>query len=48
MSKVIKGVVALGALSALAGCFLPNPEPEEIVIIEPAPVVVEQPTGKFK
>ncbi|MEL6586728.1 MAG: hypothetical protein AAFY65_10795 [Pseudomonadota bacterium] len=48
MSKVIKSVFAVAALSALGGCFLPDPAPEEIVIVEPAPVVVEQPTGKFK
>lgn len=47
MSKAIKAVVAVAALSALAGCFLPNPEPEEIVIVEPAPVVVEPVSGKY-
>lgn len=47
MSKVIKAVAAIGVLSALSGCFLGNPEPEEVVIIEPAPVVVPAPTGKF-
>ncbi|UWQ16117.1 hypothetical protein [Jannaschia sp. M317] len=47
MSHVLKAVVALAALSALGGCFLGNPEPEEIVIVEPAPVVIEQPTGKY-
>ncbi len=47
MSNVIKSIVALAALSALSGCFLPNPEPEEIVIVEPAPVVVEPVSGKF-
>ncbi|SFI48886.1 hypothetical protein [Jannaschia pohangensis] len=47
MSKVIKAVAALGVLSALSGCFLPDPAPEEIVIVEPAPVVVEPVSGKF-
>ena len=45
MSKVVTAVVMLGALSALAGCFLPNPEPEEIVIVEP--VRAEPVSGKF-
>ncbi|MEM7487710.1 MAG: hypothetical protein AAF390_01160 [Pseudomonadota bacterium] len=45
MSKITKSVTALGGLVALMGCA--NPEPEEVVIVEPAPVVVEQPSGKF-
>ncbi|GIT90542.1 hypothetical protein JANAI62_09970 [Jannaschia pagri] len=47
MSNAVKAVVALAALSVLGGCFLSNPEPEEIVIVEPAPVVVEPVRGKF-
>lgn len=47
MSKIVKTVAGVALLSALAGCFLPNPEPEEIVIVEPAPVVVEPASGKF-
>lgn len=47
MSSIVKFTVALAALSALSGCFLSNPQPEEIVIIEPAPVVVEPVSGKF-
>jgi hypothetical protein len=45
MSKVIKAAVLLGAVSALAGCFLPNPEPEEIIIVEP--VTADPVSGKF-
>lgn len=45
MSKVVKAAVLFGALSALAGCFLPNPQPEEIVIVEP--VQAEPVSGKF-
>ncbi|WP_179381194.1 hypothetical protein [Jannaschia marina] len=47
MSSIAKLTVALAALTALSGCFLSNPEPEEIVIVEPAPVVVEPVSGKF-
>ncbi|SDZ52762.1 hypothetical protein SAMN05444004_11936 [Jannaschia faecimaris] len=47
MSSIVKFSVAVAALSALSGCFLSNPQPEEIVIIEPAPVVVEPVTGKY-
>ncbi|CTQ51330.1 hypothetical protein [Jannaschia donghaensis] len=47
MSSILKLTVAVAALSALSGCFLSNPEPEEIVIVEPAPVVVQPVTGKF-
>ncbi|WP_298430957.1 hypothetical protein [uncultured Jannaschia sp.] len=47
MSNVIKAVVGLAALTALSGCFLSNPEPEEIIIVEPAPVVVEPVSGKY-
>lgn len=45
MSNVLKSFVALAVLGTLAACG--NPEPEEIVIVEPAPVVVEPVSGKF-
>ena len=45
MSSIAKFTAAAAALSALMGCS--NPEPEEIVIIEPAPVVVEPVSGKY-
>jgi hypothetical protein len=45
MSKVIKAVAAIGVLVGLAACD--SPQPEEVVIIEPAPVVAPQPMGKF-
>lgn len=45
MSKVVKAAVIFGAFSALAGCFLPNPEPEEIIIVEP--VQADPVSGKF-
>ncbi|UWQ20660.1 hypothetical protein [Jannaschia sp. W003] len=47
MSTIAKFTVLLGAAAALSGCLLPNPTPEEIVIVEPAPVVVEPSSGKF-
>ena len=46
MSKILKSVGGVVLLSALAGCFLPNPEPEEIVIVEPV-VEAETVSGKF-
>jgi hypothetical protein len=46
MSNLLKVSLAVAALSALGGCFLTNPEPEQIVIVEPAPVVVEAPMRK--
>ncbi|KIT16081.1 hypothetical protein [Jannaschia aquimarina] len=45
MSKVVKSAAMLGLLTALAGCFLPDPNPEEVVIVEP--VVVEPVTTKY-
>lgn len=45
MSSIVKFTVAFAALITIAACS--NPEPEEIVIIEPAPVVVEPVSGKF-
>ncbi|MGB3407835.1 MAG: hypothetical protein WBA67_10105 [Jannaschia sp.] len=45
MSNVIKAVFAFAALSVLGACS--NPQPEEIVIVEPAPVVVEPVSGKY-
>lgn len=43
--SITKVALALAAVSALAACG--SPEPEEIVIVEPTPIVVEEPTGKF-
>jgi len=47
MSTIIKACAGLAALSLLGGCFLSDPQPEEIVIVEPAPVVAEPVSGKF-
>lgn len=47
MPKIVKLVLLAGGVAAVSGCFLRNAEPEEIVIIEPAPVVVEPVTTKF-
>ncbi|MBM2577293.1 hypothetical protein JQC91_13370 [Jannaschia sp. Os4] len=46
MSKIAKLVVLAGAAAALSGCFLRS-QPEEIVIVEPAPVVVEPVQTKY-
>ena len=45
MPTISKLTIGLVALAALAGCS--NPEPEEVVIVEPAPVVVEPVSGKY-
>lgn len=45
MSSIVKITLGLAAVAALAACS--NPQPEEIVIVEPAPVVVEPVSGKF-
>lgn len=46
MSQVLKLAVALGAVSIVAACS--SPEPEEVVIVEPAPITDQAPSGKFK
>ncbi|MCK0167285.1 hypothetical protein MWU52_06960 [Jannaschia sp. S6380] len=45
MSSITKIVVGLAALAALSACG--NSEPEEVVIVDPAPVVVEPVTTKY-
>ncbi|PWJ16920.1 hypothetical protein [Jannaschia seohaensis] len=47
MSTILKACAGLAALSLLGGCLLPNPQAEEIVIVEPAPVVAEPVGGKY-
>ncbi|MEM8825174.1 MAG: hypothetical protein AAGF30_16325 [Pseudomonadota bacterium] len=44
MQKLFKGAVILGLTTLVVACAQPQ---EEVVVVEPAPVVVEQPTGKF-
>lgn len=45
MSSTLKITVALAMLTAITACA--GPEPEEVVIVQPAPVVVEPVGGKF-
>lgn len=47
MSKIAKLVFLVGGVAAVSGCFLRSPEPEEIVIVEPAPVVIEPIQTKY-
>ncbi|MGB3554611.1 MAG: hypothetical protein WBA25_08230 [Jannaschia sp.] len=44
MSNIAKSVLVLATLTAIAGCAQRD---DEVVIIEPAPIVVEPVSGKF-
>ena len=46
MSNRIKAVLALGLVAGVAACAS-APEPEEIIIIEPAPIVAEPVYNKY-
>ena len=46
MSKGIKTLAALAAVLTLAACG-GSGQPEEIVIVEPAPVIVEPVSNKY-
>lgn len=43
MSKSIKALVALSLFTVIAACA----QQEEVIVVEPEPIVAEQPTGKF-
>ena len=43
MSKSIKALVAISLFTVIAACA----QQEEVIVVEPAPIVPEQPTGKF-
>lgn len=45
MSHVIKSIMAVAFLGVLSACS--SPQPEEVVIVEPAPVFVEPVSTKF-
>lgn len=47
MSKSIKAVIALGLVAVVAACGSNNSAQEEIVIVEPAPVVAEPVYNKW-
>lgn len=46
MSTRIKALLALGTLAVVAACT-PAPEQEEIIIVEPAPIVDEPVYNKY-
>lgn len=46
MSNRIKALLALGLLVGAAACA-PAPQPEEIIIIEPVPIVAEPVYNKY-
>ena len=47
MPKTLKSVLALGLVALVAACGGQGNEPEELVIIEPAPIVAEPVTNKW-
>ncbi len=47
MSKAIKALLAACLLAGVAGCAAPAPEQEEIIFIEPAPIVQEPVYNKY-
>lgn len=47
MSSIAKIILAATALAALSACARGGNEAEEVVIVEPAPVVVEPVTTKY-
>ena len=49
MSKLAKLALGLAGAMALSGCFIQaaRTQPEEIVIVEPAPVIVEPIQTKY-
>jgi len=47
MSRYIKSLLALGLVAGVAACGSPAPEQEEIIFIEPAPIVAEPVSQKY-
>ncbi len=47
MSRYIKALLALGLVAGVAACAAPAPEQEEIIFIEPAPIVAEPTYNKY-
>ncbi len=47
MSRYIKSLLVLGLVAGVAACAAPAPEQEEIIFIEPAPIVEEPVYNKY-
>jgi len=45
MSNTIKSVIAIGLAAFVAACA--QQQEEEFVVVEPEPIVEEEPTGKY-
>lgn len=46
MSRFLMPLLVLGLVAGVSACA-PAPEPEEIIIIDPAPIVPEQTYNKY-
>jgi len=47
MSRITKTLLALGLVAGVAACGAPAAEEEEIIFIEPAPIVHEPVSEKY-
>jgi len=47
MSKAIKALLAAGMLAGVAGCAAPASQQEQIIFIDPAPIVQESAFNKY-
>lgn len=47
MSKFIKAGLALAIVATVSACFRDNARQEEIVIVEPAPIMAEPVLNKY-
>lgn len=47
MSRIVKALLALGLVAGVAACAAPAPEQEEIIFIDPAPIVHEPVYNKY-
>ena len=47
MARFIKSLLALGLVAGVAACASPAPEQEEIIFIDPAPIVAEPVSQKY-
>jgi hypothetical protein len=45
MSNTIKSVIAIGLAAFVAACA--QQQEEEFLVVEPEPIVEEEPTGKY-
>jgi len=47
MSRFVRAFLALGLVAGVAACAAPAAEEEEIIFIEPAPIVAEPVSQKY-